>query len=501
MLFRPSLDDLRVIGLYTGRVVYGVGVAMFVPLAAAIAAGEANDAYAFAVGASLAIMTGALSQLLLHTRTTLDPARGLAVVSSAWIVAPVFAAVPLLLSGHYASYLDAYFEGLSAFATVGLTLVNDLDHLSRSMNLWRHVMQLMGGQAIIVVVLTIFASAGASLGTFYTAEGPNERVLPNVVHTARFILRVLVAYAVMGTSLLWVLLWRSGLDVATAGYHALLLFMTAFHTGGFSPQSSSVAFYRSPGVEAVLMVLMVAGAFSFAVHYQLWLGRRGELARNLETRTLALSILAVFAILTVGLARTGTYTDFAGLMRVGFFQTISAHTTSGLGTVPQRLLVTDWGTLAPAMLVAAMALGGMAGSTAGGIKAVRIGVLLKGLRRDIRKVLLPENAVVVEGYHATTRRILRDHLVRGAATILLLYLLLYLAGGILGLLYGYDLTLSLFEGTSAAATGGLSVGIVRPGLEWPLKVVYLVQMLLGRLEFLAVLALGGYLFSIFRGRA
>lgn len=500
MLFRPSADDLRVIGFYTGKVVYGVGLAMLVPLVVAIVARESNDAYAFAIGASLAIITGAASQLLLRARTTLDAARGLAVVCSAWIVAPVFGAVPLLLSGHYASYLDAYFEGMSGFATIGLTLVNDLDHMTRSMNVWRHLMHMLGGQGIILVVLTIFASAGAAIGTLYTGEGSKDRILPNIVHTARFILRVVVAYAVIGTSILWLVLWRSGLEAATAAYHASLLFMTSFHTAGFAPQSASAGFYRSQPVEVVLMVLMVAGAFSFALHYQLWLGRRRELTRNLETRTLAVSIIAVFSILSVGLARTGSHTDFSDLFRVGFFHTISAHTTTGLATIPDRLLVTDWGALAPAMIVTAMALGGMAGSTAGGIKAIRIGVLLKGLRRDIRKVLLPESAVVVESYHSTTRRILRDELVRGAATILLLYLLLYLGGGILGLFYGYDLTLSLFESTAAAATGGLSVGIVRPTLEWPLKIVYIGQMLIGRLEFLAVFALAGYMVSVFRGR-
>lgn len=500
MLFRPSADDLRVIGFYTGKVVYGVGLAMLVPLLFAVAVGERNEAVAFAIGASLAITVGAASQLL-RSHSTLSPARSLAVVACGWIVAPVFAAVPLLLSGHYGSYLDAYFEGMSGFATAGLTLVSDVDHMARSMNVWRHLMQLLGGQAIVLVVLTIFAGAGAAIGTLYSTEETRDRILPNIQHTARFVLRVLAAYAVAGTATLWLVLWRGGMEAGTAAFHAALLFISAFHTAGFAPQSLSAAYYRSPAVELVLGVLMVAGAFGFALHYQLWQRRRGELLHNLEVRTLAVSVLVVFAVVAVGLGRSGAHTDVVGLFRSGFFQSISAHTTTGLSTVPDRFFITGWGALAPAMIVTAMALGGMAGSTAGGIKAIRIGLLLKALRRDIRKVLLPESAVVVESYHATTRRILRDGLVRGAATILLLYLLLYLGGGILGLFYGYDLTLSLFESTAAGATSGLSVGLVRPDLEWLLKVVYIAQMLLGRLEFLAVFALAGYVFSIVRGRA
>jgi trk system potassium uptake protein TrkH len=131
---------------------------------------------------------------------------------------------------------------------------------------------------------------------------------------------------------------------------------------------------------------------------------------------------------------------------------------------------------------------------------MRIGLILKGLIRDVRKVLLPEDAVVIQTFHSTTRRTLNDAQVRAAATILLLWLVLYLGGGLLGLFYGYELQLSLFESTAAASSGGLSVGLVRPDLEWPLKVVYTAQMMIGRLEFIAVFALLGYVLAIVRGR-
>jgi trk system potassium uptake protein len=500
LLFRPDRVDFRLIGFYSGKVVYGVGLVMLLPATFAIALGEVNEALGFLIGSSLAIVVGTASQLFLRTRAPLSASHGLAAVALSWLMAPVFAAVPLLLSGHYASYLDAYFEGMSGFATIGLTLANDLDHMARSVNLWRHLMQFLGGQGIIVVVLTIFATGGGQIGLLYSGEGREEKIVPNVVSTARFIWKVALVYGLIGTSLLWAALMHAGLGPLTALYHGLNLFMAAFDTGGFATQSSSVAFYRSWPVEAVLLVIMVAGAFSFALHYQLWRGRHGELFRNIETRTIFFSILSVFVIMSVGLARSGTYTGFADLFRVGFFHAVSAHTTTGLATVPGRMYVTDWGVLAPAMLVTAMAIGGMAGSTAGGIKAIRIGLILKGLRRDIRRVLLPENAVLVETYHSTHRRILKDSQVRGAATILLLFLLLYLGAGMLGLFYGYELQLALFESTAAVSSGGLSVGLVRPDLEWPLKVTYIAGMVIGRLEFIAVFALAGYVVSIVRGR-
>lgn len=500
MLFRPDEQDFRLIGFYAGKVLFGVGLMMLVPAVVALALGEHNDALAFVIGASFGVIVGQASQIFLATRAALSASHGLAAVALSWLVAPVFASIPLLLSGHYASYLDAYFEAMSGFATIGLTLVNDLDHLPRSVNLWRHLMQFLGGQGIVVVVLTVFAGGGAQIGTLYSGEGREEKIVPNVIRTARFIWRVALAYGVVGTALLWAALLFAGLAPPTALYHAISLFMAAFDTGGFAVQSASVAFYRSTAVEAVLMVIMVAGAFSFALHFQLWQRRHSELVRNIETRTMAASVLLLFVVMAVGLGRTGTFTDFYPLLRHGFFHAVSAHTTTGLSTMPGRLFVTDWGVLAPAMVVTAMAIGGMAGSTAGGIKAIRIGLILKGLRGDVRRVLLPENAVVVETYHSSTTRILRDDQVRGAATILLLWLVLYLAGGMIGLFYGYDLDLALFESVAAASSGGLSVGLVRPDLEWPLKVVYIAQMVTGRLEFIAIFALAGYVVSILRGR-
>jgi trk system potassium uptake protein len=500
VLFRPDAEDFRVIGFYAGKVVFGVGLAMLVPAAFGFALGEVNEAVGFLIASSLAIITSRIGEVALRTRATPTTSRGLAAVALAWLLAPIFAAVPLLLSGHYASYLDSYFEAMSGFATIGLTLANDLDHMARSVNLWRHLMQFMGGQGIVVVILTIFAGGGGQISSLYVGEGREEKIVPNVIRTARFIWRVALVYAVIGTTALWAALLAAGMRPFNALYHALNLFMAAFDTGGFATQSASAGFYRSQLVESVLLVIMVAGAFSFALHYVLWQGRRGELLRNIETRTITISIMLLFAIMAIGLARTGTFTEFDGLFRHGFFHAVSAHTTTGLATVPGRLYVTDWGVLAPAMIVAGMALGGMAGSTAGGIKAIRIGLVVKGLRKDIRKVLLPESAVIVETYHSTTRRILRDDQIRGAATVLLLWLVLYLAGAMIGLFYGYDLTLAMFESVAAASSGGLSVGLVRPDLEPLLKLVYIAQMVVGRLEFIAMFALAGYVVAIVRGR-
>jgi trk system potassium uptake protein len=500
MLIRPDRRDLGVIGLYTGRVLTGVGVVMLLPAGLGVLRDELSDALGLLIGAALAVLVGQLAEWRLYTRRHLAWSQAMAVVALSWLAAAFAGAVPLFLSGHYASFLDAYFDAMSGFATAGLAVINDLDHLSDSINLWRHLMQFLGGQGVVLIALSFFAGGGGLTG-LYAGEAREDRILPNVVNTAQFIWRVALTYAAVGVTALWAALLHAGLPADQALLHAANLFMAAFDTGGFAPTSASVGFYHSLAVEGVIAALMVAGALSFAIHYRLMRPGGGwELTRSLETRVLAVSVLVLFAVTALGLSQFGVYDSVQALFRRGFFQLVSAHTGTGFGTIPGRLFVTDWGVLAPAMVVIAMALGGMAGSTTGGIKALRIGLLAKSIAFDVRRALLPSNAVVVQTYHfAGSRQILQARVVRTAVVITLLYIVLYFAGAGLGLFYGYTLQEALFESTSAAAAVGLSVGLVGPDLETGLKVVYIAQMWIGRLEFVAVFALFGYAYATLRG--
>lgn len=500
MLVRPDRKDLGIIGLYTGRILTGLGFVMVAPAVLGFVRGEIDDALGFIIAAALAVLTGQTAEWRLATRRDMQWSHALAVVALAWLAAAFLGALPLFLSGHYASFVDAYFDAMSGFATAGLTVINDLDHLSDSVNLWRHVMQFLGGQGLVLVALSMFAGGGGLTG-LYVGEGREERVLPNVVRTARFIWRVALFYGLVGTALLWAALLAAGMPVGTGLFHAVTLFMGAFDTGGFAPTAASIGFYHSGLVEAAAAVLMVAGSLSFAVHYHLWNRRPLELLRNVETRTFAFTLIGLFTVAAVGLARSGTFESAEALFRRGFFQLLSAHTGTGFNSVPGGMFVTDWGALAPGMLVIAMALGGMAGSTTGGIKALRVALLYRSVRADLHRVLLPPNAVVVEHYYATGgRRIVRDELARSAAMILLLYIGLYLAGALVGLFYGYSLQESLFESTSAAAAVGLSVGVVSPDMPEGLKITYILQMWIGRLEFVTVFGLLGYVYSTIRGK-
>lgn len=503
MLQRPDRRDLRTIGFYTGRILSGLGLVMFVPVVLGLLRREIDDAMGLLIGAAMALILGLSADRWLRTDRDLTWSQGMATVALSWLLAAFIGAVPLFLSGHYASFLDAYFDAMSGFATAGLAVINDLDHVSDSINLWRHLMQFMGGQGLVLVALSLFAGGGGLTG-LYVGEGREDKIMPNVRRTAQFIWRVSLIYGVAGTAALWLALLHIGMPPVDGLLHAVMLFMAAFDTGGFAPTAASLGFYHSGIVEAVITVIMVAGAFSFALHYHLMRGRRPlrHLFGSFEVRVLAATTAAVFVLTAVGLARFGTYDSVEALLRRGFFHVVSAHTGTGFGTLPGRLFVTQWGTLAPAMIVVAMALGGMAGSTSGGIKALRLGLVFKSVVGDVRRILVPTDAIVVDTYHDGHQpRFITTPAVRAASTILLLYVLLYFGGALVGMFYGYTIQDALFESTSAAAAVGLSVGMVGPSLETGLKLVYIAQMWIGRLEFVSVFALFGYGYALLRGQS
>ncbi len=500
MLVRPDRDDLRIIGFYVGKVLFGIGLLLVLPLVVAIVLREWNSASSLAIGATLGIIVGRVTEVSLFTRADLDWSHGMVIVASSWLLGPAILAVPFFLSGHFGGFTDAYFDAMSGLTTSGLSLLQDVDHLTVSMNLLRHLSHFAGGQGIIIVVLTVFASAAARVGTLYVGEGRDERVVPNVVRTARFIYLIAVAWGVVGTIALTIAGLSAGLGAGRAVFHAVNVFMAAFDTGGFSPNSTSIAYYHSALFEVVVTVLMVAGGLSFPLHFELWRRRARQASHHLELRTWAVSTLLLTSLVIIGLVRAGTYLTTDALWRKGVFTLVSAHTGTGFTVVAGRLYATDWGLFAPAIVVVAMSLGAMAGSTAGGMKAIRIGIVAKSVTRDIRRAIAPPSGLVVASYRDRRRRIVTDQQIRSAVVIVVLFLLMYLGGAIVAVAYGFPFDAALFESTSAGANVGLTIGILSPDNPILMTVVYTLQMWLGRLEFLAAFALVGYLVAMVRGR-
>ncbi|HEX9092734.1 MAG TPA: potassium transporter TrkG, partial [Coriobacteriia bacterium] len=425
---------------------------------------------------------------------------GLVVASGAWVWATALGALPHFLSGHEGTFLDATFDVISGYTTTGLYLLQDLDHVAMGLNMWRHLLTYAGGQGIVVIALTFLFKGTAGAYKVYVGEGKDERLLPNVVQTARAIWLVSLTWLVVGTIALGVTGMLLGQAPARAFFHGMWVFMGAWSTGGFAPQSYNTFWFHDLTYEVISIIIMIAGSMNFALHWAMWTGNRKEIRKNVETISMFVTLTATTLVATFWLAKANIYPDAMSLFRKAFYQLASGHTTTGFSTIYSRAFVTQWGTIGLVATTIAMAIGASAASTAGGIKGIRIGILSKAFLQDIRRMISPESSVIVQKYHHVRDVWLDDGLVRTALTITVLYVSLYAFSTLVGVLCGYPLEQAAFEAVSAASNTGLSCGLTSPTMPDVMKVVYLASQWLGRLEFMSVFALFGYAFAVVRGR-
>ncbi len=424
--------------------------------------------------------------------------QGMVVVSLSWLAATLFAALPYQFSGFWHSYLDTVFDVMSGFTTTGLTLVQDLDHIPDGINMWRHLLTWLGGQGIIVLYLSILSQSVSGISNIYIGEGKDERLFPNVISTARAIWFISVVYLIIGTLVFWITGLKTGLPLGRSFLHGLWIFMSSWSTGGFAPQSQGIIYYHSINYEIIAIIFFVIGSFNFNLHWNLFSGNRKEIIKNLEVITFTITVHLLVVLVLWDLSRYQTYNNITALFRRGYFSLISAHTTTGLMTVYARQFILEWGPLALLATTVAMLFGGSASSTAGGFKAVRVGIAFKAVIYEIKRLLYPEKAVLVEKIHMGKEMTIGDRVVRFHLTIIFLYLISWFIIFLFTSGCGYDLTSSLFESASVIGNVGFSCGVTGPTMPTILKIIYILGMWVGRLEFISVFVFVGFIMRIGR---
>lgn len=489
MWCRFSLYDVRVIGHYLGTLILFAGILMAVPFATALVFQEWEPAarYFFSIG--VAVVAGALLRFLRIEPSRLDRQQALAVTGLAWVVLAVFCSIPLYFSGHYATYLDALFDGVSGLTTMGASLVQDLDHLSNADNMLRFMMHLLGGLGLIVVALSFGLFGKRTGSSLYTSEGRNEHVVPNVVQTAQFIARITAVVIITSTVVIALVCLVAGMEPVRAGLHAFWISISAFVTGGFTPMAQSILYYHSFPLEIILMVLMILGSISFVIHAEVWKGRVGMFFRDIETRTTLIWLGLMTVVLIATLSTSPLFSDLPALIRRGLFMVVSSFTTTGFQVITTNQLTTVLTSGAFLTLALIMAVGGGAGSTAGGIKLYRVGIIFKSIVSTIKEALSPDSARVVVAYNHVGRRILSPEIAKEAMTVFILYVVTYVIGALVGIAHGYDATQAIFESVAMTSNGGIITGLATPGMPVTLEVFYIFQMWVGRLEFVTLLAL------------
>lgn len=439
------------------------------------------------MGAGLVV--GNLLRLVKQNPKSLTRRQALALTGISWVFLSLFAAFPLYFSGHFERFLDAYFDCVSGLTTTGASLILDVDHLSVADNCFRFILHYVGGMGLIVVALSLGLFGRRITTSLYNSEARNDHVVPNIVHTTQFIARVSTGIISVGTVVLAVIFVSLGLEPVRAFLNGLMFAISAFMTGGFSPVSNSVVPFHSALLELALVLIMLLGATNFLLYKDVCRGKIASYFKDIETHTMVVWFVIMALVLACTLAETKLFNDLPLMVGHGLFTLVSAATTSGFQDISSNQLLYALSNGVLLVIALLMIVGGSAGSTAGGIKFLRLGVIVQGIKLSLKQALSPESAQVSVSYFHCAKRSVQSPLLLEALSVFALMMIAWALGTLAAIAHGYDAVAAIFESASMAGNAGLSAGIIAPHMPVELEIFYIIQMWAGRLEFVALLAL------------
>ncbi len=461
---------LRVVFKYVGQFSFVLAVLSAVTLCVSLVAGEYGLALRYCVVILVFLGMGILTLRLPHS-SGIQGNEALSITALVFILASLLMTYPMMGSG--LSFGDALFESVSAVTTTGLSTLPSVEDKPVTFLFSRAWLQWSGGLGIVVFSVALLLGPGTAARRLALTETDVEDMASSTRAHARRVLAVYMFLTGLGVLALWLL--------GASPYESLLHTLAAVSTGGFSSFDESLAGLGSYDASAAAIALSFLGAVPLAFyHTALRKGVREMLVHFEVIWLLALCLfttgMLLFFLVEKGGFSIGEAVRHAPL--IGF----SAQTTAGFSTL-------DVSSLDPAsklVMIMSMAIGGNAGSTAGGIKVFRILVMLKLMQLAVRRTFLPTHAVAEP--HLGGSRLEWEELER-ALTLILFFALVITLSWLPFVAMGYDPLDSLFEVVSATGTVGLSVGVTSPALPAFLKGVLCADMIMGRLEVVAILVL------------
>lgn len=405
---------------------------------------------------------------------------GFLVVALSWVLLSAFGALPFVFSGMLPHFIDAFFEAVSGFTTTGATVLTQIDGQARGILFWRSFTHWVGGMGVLVLTLALLPQMTGRTSHLIRAESPGpslSKLVPKMGDMAKILYLIYSALTLIEAGFLM----AAGLDWYDALIHA---FGTA-GTGGFSNYGASVGHFNSAWIDGIITVFMVLFGLNFALFYRLLLGQWRDALKNEELHWY-MGIVAV-SVLVITLLITPQYENFLTALRYGSFQVASIVSTTGYATADFTL----WPQAAKFLLVFLMFIGSCAGSTAGGMKVVRVAILCKLGRREIRHTFQPRKMQVVrfEG------KGVEEHMLSQIAVFFFVYLALVVVGTFLVCLENkFDFETNLTAAITCVSNVGPGLGFVGPvesfaGYGVSSKLILSVLMLCGRLELFPILVL------------
>ncbi len=464
-----------------GAVVAAVGVSMLSATVVSLIYKEWSEALWILLAASITIALGLLAWLVVGNQGELSTREGFATVGLAWFAIAAVGTLPYLLTGDVPDVTNAFFETAAGFTTTGSSVIPAPDSLSHGVLFWRSLTQWLGGMGVIVLSIAILPLLGVGGVQLARAESPGpqpDRLTPRFRETAKRLWFVYLGFTLLEMALLF----AGDMTLFEAVNHGL----TTMSTGGFSTASNSAEAF-SAYTQWVLIAFMVIAGTSFALHFRA-LRKPGEYARSDEFK-LYVTVLGVAAlVMAIGTWGGGV----AGTIRDAVFTAASLVTTTGYATADFG----GWPAGLQIVVVGLMFVGGMAGSTSGGVKSFRIGVLYKASRADLRRLIHPRGVFVTRfGKNAVPEQI-----VESVQSFFLLYMFIFMTGtaafGLIGsaLESGSDLVTS--ASAVASALGNIGPGLSEVGptstyidVSAPNKWLLSGLMIVGRLEIFPVVLL------------
>lgn len=503
--------NYKLLGKILGKIMIIEAILMLAPLGVSVIYKEGfNNSLAFIVPIVLLSAFGSLLQIPKPTRTSLYQKEGFALVATVWIIMTLFGAIPFVINTDIPNYIDACFEIMSGFTTTGASIIEDITLISRSSLFWRSFSHWIGGMGILVFVLIFIPESNdGSAMHLLRAESPGPKV-GKMVSKMKVTSRILYLIY-LGLTVLEILILL--LDKPIAGYEndkfffSILATFGCAGTGGFGFIPGSMELFN-PFSQYVMATFLILFGCNFALYYLILLGNIRDAFRSEELKTYLIIVFSAVAVIFATLLAKASslpqsYTTEEAF-RHSYFQVASIMTTAGFSTTDFGV----WPLLTQMVLVLLMFVGGMAGSTAGGIKVSRFVIAVKGVYINIRKLINPRYVpkAKIEGKNLEERTItdvysfftMYAFFFMGVIFILSLDPICSQSVTIISDVGEYTVT----HGFASNFTAALScISNIGPGLEavgpyasfagfsWFSKIILTFTMLLGRLEILPLIIL------------
>jgi trk system potassium uptake protein TrkH len=459
-----------------------IAVAMTIPLAVELFVYDTSHWHGFAVAAFATGLAGTMLALSnrLDGKIELKLREAFVLTAASWIFTSLFAALPFFWSTLSLTFLDSWFESVSALTTTGASVLSNLDKIPRGIILWRALLQWLGGTGIIVMAMTILPILRIGGMQLFRSEfsDRSEKILPRVSQIASAILSIYFFF----TFSCAVLLYMAGMSWFDAICHA----MATVSTGGLSTKDMSIGAYNSLSIELILILFMVIGGTTFILFVKLWHKNYKAVWQDSQLRTY-LAVIGIASLFsTLWLWKTHQI-DFLTGLRQATFAVVSVITSTGYTTHDY----TAWGSFPLILFFLLSLVGGCSGSTAGGMKILRLQVLIAVAISHLRQLRRPH------GIYLPTYQLqkISDNISTSVFTFITLYgfCIIFLASGLS--ILGLDFMTSLSGAASALGNLGPGLGeLIGPagsyiGLTDGSKYILMFGMFLGRLELLTILVL------------